>query len=251
MDNDELKDFLDQKYLQYNNRDFIDTDPIQIPREFSDKENIEISAFLAATIAWGQRKTIINNAYKLVNWMDNDPLDFLMNAEDKDYLPFKDFKHRTFNGEDAVFFIKSLSNIYKNHGGLEEIFSYGDSLRDGLINARKIFFSIDHPQTSGRQFSDVEKKSAAKRLNMYLRWMVRKDAMGVDFGIWNKISTADLYLPLDVHTASVGRKLGLLRRKQNDWGAVEEITSRLRVFDAEDPVKYDFALFGLGAFENF
>jgi uncharacterized protein (TIGR02757 family) len=251
MDNKELKDFLDQKYLQYNNRDFIDTDPIQIPREFEKKENIEISAFLAASIAWGQRKTIINNAYKLVRWMDMDPLDFLMNAEEKDYLPFKDFKHRTFNGDDCIFFLKSLANIYKNHGGLEKIFSHGDTLRDGLINARKIFFSIEHPSTSGRQFSNIEKKSAAKRLNMYLRWMVRKDALGVDFGIWDKISPSQLYLPLDVHTASVGRKLGLLTRKQNDWGAVEEITSHLRSLDANDPVKYDFALFGLGAFENF
>ncbi|MGB5988429.1 MAG: TIGR02757 family protein [Marinifilaceae bacterium] len=250
MNDKELKEFLDEKYLKYNNTNFVETDPIQIPREFTKKENIEISAFLAATIAWGQRKTIINNAYKLVNWMDNDPLDFLMNAKDKDYLPFKDFKHRTFNGNDCIFFLKSLANIYKKHGGLEEIFSYGDTLHDGLINARKIFFSIEHPETSGRQFSNIEKKSAAKRLNMYLRWMVRKDEKGVDFGIWDKISPSQLYLPLDVHTASVGRKLELLTRKQNDWKAVEEITGRLRKFDVEDPVKYDFALFGLGAFEK-
>jgi uncharacterized protein (TIGR02757 family) len=251
MNDKELKEFLDEKYLKYNNTNFVETDPIQIPREFTKKENIEISAFLAATIAWGQRKTIINNAYKLVNWMDNDPLDFLMNAKDKDYLPFQDFKHRTFNGNDCIFFLKSLANIYKKHGGLEEIFSYGDTLHDGLINARKIFFSIEHPETSGRQFSNIEKKSAAKRLNMYLRWMVRKDEQGVDFGIWDKISPSQLYLPLDVHTASVGRKLELLTRKQNDWKAVEEITGRLRKFDVEDPVKYDFALFGLGAFEKF
>lgn len=251
MDDKELKEFLDEKYLKYNNTNFVETDPIQIPREFSQKENIEISAFLAATIAWGQRKTIINNAYKLVNWMDNDPLDFLMNAKDKDYLPFLEFKHRTFNGNDCIFFLKSLANIYKKHGGLEEIFSYGETLREGLINARKIFFSIDHPDTSSRQFSNIEKNSAAKRLNMYLRWMVRNDEKGVDFGIWNKISPSQLYLPLDVHTASVGRKLELLTRKQNDWKAVEEITLRLRKFDSEDPIKYDFALFGLGAFENF
>jgi len=246
-----LKEFLDEKYHLYNTTAFVETDPIQIPREFSLKENIEISGFLAATIAWGQRKTIINNGYKLVNWMDNNPLDFLMNAEEKDYKPFLDFKHRTFNGEDCVFFIKSLSNIYKNYGGLEDIFSYGETLRDGLINARKIFFSIAHPTTSNRQFSNIEKNSAAKRLNMYLRWMVRKDSQGVDFGIWDKIKPSELYLPLDVHTASVGRKLNLLTRKQNDWKAVEEITSHLREFDSEDPIKYDFALFGLGAFENF
>lgn len=248
---EDLKAFLDEKYLKYNNTSFIETDPIQIPHQFSEKENIEIAGFLAATIAWGQRKTIINNSLKLMKWMDNNPIDFLLNASENDYKPFLDFKHRTFNGEDCVFFIKSLRNIYLNHGGLEEIFSYGSSVREGLINARKIFFSIEHPATSNRQFSNVEKKSAAKRLNMYLRWMVRNDNSGVDFGIWDKISPSQLYLPLDVHTANVSRQLGLLTRKQNDWQAVEELTGRLREFDPNDPVKYDFALFGLGAFENF
>jgi len=247
----DLKAFLDEKYLKYNNTSFIETDPIQIPRQFSEKENIEIAGFLAATIAWGQRKTIINNSLKLMKWMDNNPIDFLLNASENDYKPFLDFKHRTFNGEDCVFFIKSLRNIYLNHGGLEEIFSHGSSVREGLINARKVFFSTEHPTTSNRQFSNVEKKSAAKRLNMYLRWMVRKDNNGVDFGIWNKISPSQLYLPLDVHTANVSRQLGLLTRKQNDWQAVEELTGKLREFDPNDPVKYDFALFGLGAFENF
>lgn len=251
MNNDDLKLFLDEKYLQYNNTSFIETDPIQIPRQFSVKENIEIAGFLAATIAWGQRKTIINNSLKLVKWMDNNPIDFILNANDTDFKPFRDFKHRTFNGDDCVFFLKSLRNIYLNHGGLEEIFSYGDSVYEGLANARKVFFSIDAPNSSNRQFSNVEKKSAAKRLNMFLRWMVRKDNNGVDFGIWNKISPYQLFMPLDVHSANVGRQLGLLTRKQNDWQAVEELTFNLRKFDVNDPVKYDFALFGLGAFENY
>lgn len=251
MNLDNIKELLDKKYYQYNNKEFINSDPIQIPHMFSKKEDIEITAFLSATIAWGQRKTIINNSNRLIEWMDNDPFNFIINAQEKDYKFFYEFKHRTFNGNDCVFFLKSLKNIYLNHNGLENIFYHQESVKKGIINARNIFFSIDSPKTSSRQFSNVEKNSAAKRLNMFLRWMVRKDELGVDFGIWTKIKASELFLPLDVHSSRVGRKLELLDRKQNDWKAVEEITSNLRKLDINDPIKYDFALFGLGVFENY
>ncbi len=255
LSNSELKSFLDEKYDLYNRETFIDTDPIQIPKRFTKKEDIEIAGFLAATIAWGQRPTIIKNAKKLMQWMDEAPHDFVLNAEDSDLNIFAEFKHRTFNGEDAIFFIKSLQNIYKNHGGLETVFSKpsandGDA-KDALAHFREVFFSIDHPSRTEKHVSNVLKKSSAKRLNMFLRWMVRNDKRSVDFGIWKKMSPADLYLPLDVHTGRVGRKLGLLKRNQDDWPAVAEITQSLRQLDPMDPVKYDFALFGLGIFEKF
>ncbi|RZT91107.1 uncharacterized protein (TIGR02757 family) [Ancylomarina subtilis] len=255
LSNSELKSFLDEKYDLYNRETFIDTDPIQIPKGFTKKEDIEIAGFLAATIAWGQRPTIIRNAKKLMQWMDEAPHDFILNAEDSDLDIFAEFKHRTFNGKDAIFFIKSLQNIYKNHGGLETVFSKpsandGDA-KDALAHFREVFFSIDHPSRTEKHVSNVLKKSSAKRLNMFLRWMVRNDKRSVDFGIWKKMSPADLYLPLDVHTGRVGRKLGLLKRNQDDWPAVAEITQSLRQLDPMDPVKYDFALFGLGIFEKF
>ena len=251
----ELKSFLDEKYDLYNRETFIESDPIQIPKAFSKKEDIEIAAFLASTIAWGQRPTIIKNAKKLMQWMDQTPYDFIMNAESSDLDIFAEFKHRTFNGEDAIFFIQALQNIYKNHGGLESVFSKptlnGGDAKDAIANFRETFFSIDHPQRTEKHVSNVLKKSSAKRMNMFLRWMVRDDKRSVDFGIWKSISPADLYLPLDVHTGRVGRKLGLLTRKQDDWPAVNEITYSLRQLDPNDPVKYDFALFGLGIFEKF
>lgn len=255
MNNNEIREFLEEKYLKYNTVGFIETDPIQIPRQFSDKENIEISGFMSSTIAWGQRKTIIKNSRKLIKLMNGNPIDFLLNANEKDFIHFKNFKHRTFNGEDCVFFMRSLQNIYKYHGGLEKIITDSyckhGNIKDTLIDLRKVFFSIDYPERSNRHFSNVEKKSAAKRLNMFLRWMVRNDNKGVDFGIWQDISPSDLYIPLDVHSGNVSRKLGLLKRKQNDWKAVEELTNKLKEFDINDPIKYDFALFGLGAFEKF
>jgi uncharacterized protein (TIGR02757 family) len=248
----DLKDFLDEKYVQYNTPDFILSDPIQIPHRFSRKEDIEISAFLAASIAWGNRKMIIRNADNIIRIMGGQPYEFLMHVSDTELedLPF--FVHRTFNREDLIFFFKSLRNIYKNYGGLEAIFSkYPNDIYKSLAYFREVFFSIDYPERTGRHISNVVKNSAAKRLNMFLMWMVRNDNSGVHFGIWKKISPKFLFLPLDVHTGNVGRKLGLLNRKQNDWKAVAEITSSLRKFDANDPVKYDFALFGLGVFEKF
>ena len=251
----ELKSFLDEKYDLYNRDSFIDTDPIQIPKAFSKKEDIEIAGFLAATIAWGQRPTIIKNANKLMNWMDHTPHDFIMNAKDSDFDAFAEFKHRTFKGEDAIFFMKALQNIYRNHEGLEAVFSKpvkgGGDIKMALAYFREVFFSIDHPLRTEKHVSNVLKKSSAKRLNMFLRWMVRSDSRAIDFGLWESISPAELYLPLDVHTGRVGRKLDLLKRKQDDWKAVDEITMSLRQLDPSDPVKYDFALFGLGIFEKF
>jgi len=250
----EIKELLDQKYIEYNKKEFIKTDPIQIPRMFSDRENIEIAGFLAATIAWGNRKMIINNSVKLINLMDNSPIDFVLNHTDKDLRTLSEFKHRTFNGEDCMFFIKSLKNIYTKHGGLKNVFENSfnahKNIRETLIDFRNIFFEIDYPKRTTKHIANVKKKSAAKRINMFLRWMIRKDNNGVDFGIWD-IPSSELMMPLDVHSGNVSRKLGLLIRKQNDWQAVEELTNNLKQFDKNDPVKYDFALFGMGVFDGF
>ncbi|MEI6750697.1 MAG: TIGR02757 family protein [Bacteroidota bacterium] len=251
-----LFDFLEAKADQYNNTNFIESDPISIPHLFQLKEDIEISAFLTTTIAWGQRKTIISNARRLMLLMDNCPYNFITDAAPSDLKSFSSFVHRTFSSEDVVFFIKSLQNIYRNHGGLENIFTQaiglsGGDAKDGLKEFRQVFLSIPYPQHVGRHLADVSAGSAAKRLNMFLRWMVRNDKRGVDFGIWKGIGTHLLYCPLDVHSGQVARKLGLLTRSQNDWKSVNELTKALRIFDPLDPVKYDFALFGLGVFEKF
>ncbi len=250
----EIKEILDEKYLQYNNPEFIETDPICIPHQFSLKENIEISAFLTATIAWGNRKSIIKNAGNLMSLLDNDPYGFIMNANDKDFQVLNSFCHRTFCGIDAVYFIKSLSNIYREHGGLETIFSEeyklkGD-IKSCLIRVREVFFELKHPVRTEKHVSNVAKGSSAKRLNMFLRWMVRKDDQKVDFGLWPQIPSSALHIPLDVHSGNVARNLGLLKRKLNDWKSVTELTAVLRSFDQSDPVKYDFALFGMGIFEG-
>jgi len=246
----ELKKFLEEKYLLYNQPSFIESDPVSIPHLFTRKEDIEISSFFTATIAWGQRTTIINNANRLMLMMDKDPYNFILNFTERDSKLFEKFVHRTFNGVDCVFFLKSLKNIYTNHGGLEKSFS-GSDVKDRIRNFRNLFLSTKHPTRSLKHISNPAQNSASKRLNMFLRWMVRKDDCGVDFGIWKQISSKDLICPLDIHSRRVARKLGLLKRKQNDWQAAEELTAKLRLFDPNDPVKYDFALFGLGVFENF
>lgn len=249
-----LKDFLEEKSKLYNNPKFIDTDPIQIPHSFSLKEDIEISGFLTATISWGNRKMIIKNAKKIVELLDNSPYDFVINHKKSDLKRLESFVHRTFNGIDFCFFIKSLQNIYLNHNGLEAIFSKDInkySTQQSISYFKKIFFEIQHPQRTQKHISDPSRGSSAKRLNMYLRWMVRKDNTGVDFGIWNSLSPSQLSCPLDVHSGNVARKLGLLIRKQNDAKALAELDANLRKLDANDPVKYDFALFGLGVFEGF
>ncbi len=251
LNKEQLYDFLEAAYDKYNRPDFITSDPIRIPHLFTKKEDIEISAFLAATIAWGQRPTIINNAKKLVEAMDLSPHDFIMQASEKELQRLENFKHRTFNFIDLEFFILSLRNIYSQHGGMEKVFSKKDTIKDALVHFNKVFFSIPHPKRTEKHISNPAAGSASKRLNMFLRWMVRNDKRGVDFGIWKSISPSLLYCPLDVHSGNVARKLKLLKRKQNDWQSAEELTKNLRTFDAADPVKYDFALFGLGVFEKF
>lgn len=246
-----ISDYLDSKVIEFNSRSFILNDPISIPHQFSKKEDIEIAGFLAATISWGQRKTIVKNANKLVLLMDNAPHDFILNFASNDLKSFNKFTHRTFNGTDCVFFLKSLQNIYKIHSGLESVFSTGINsedldIKNAIINFRKVFFKIKYPLRTTKHVSDPEKNSSSKRLCMFLRWMVRRDNNGVDFGIWKKINPAKLCLPLDVHTGAVSRQLGLLTRVQNDWKAVMEVTEILRKMDANDPIKYDFALFGIG-----
>jgi len=251
-----VKELLDEKYFQFNNKDFIETDPISIPHQFSKKEDIEIAALLVATIAWGQRVSIINNGNKLMRLMNREPHDFILNFSKKDAARFETFVHRTFNATDCVFFLNSLKQIYTKHNGLEHAFSGNISkddkdVKNAITNFRELFLSTPHASRSDKHISNPTAKSSAKRLCMFLRWMVRKDKHGVDFGIWKSLNTAQLCLPLDVHTGNVSRKLGLLQRTQNDWQAVEEITEVLRGFDKKDPIKYDFSLFGLGAFEGF
>ena len=250
----ELKEFLDAKVYAFNNPDFIESDPISIPHQFSKKEDIEIAGFLAATIAWGNRKSIIKNANALMELMDNSPYDFVLNHSESDLENLAPFVHRTFNGNDCMQFVKSLQHIYINHNGLEGVFTKyaeADSLQPAISKFKSTFFEIDHLQRTEKHVSDPLRKSAAKRINMYLRWMIRNDNTGVDFGIWKNLSPSQLSCPLDVHSGNVARKLGILTRKQNDAKALLELDTNLRKLDKSDPVKYDFALFGLGVFEGF
>lgn len=250
----DLKDFLDEKVEQYNQPVFIETDPIQVPKQFAEKENIEIAGFLTATIAWGNRTAIIKNALRLTAMLDNQPYDFVLNASENEINSLQKYVHRTFNGDDCIYFIRSLRNIYKNYGGLQAVFENGfqkeHSVKSAFTNFYAVFF-VKEGERTRKHISNVTKGASAKRLNMYLRWLCRNDKSGVDFGLWSGIPQSALMLPLDVHTGNVGRKLGLLKRKSNDWKAVEEITETLRKFDQNDPIKYDFALFGLGVFEKF
>ena len=254
MNRSQLKVFLDEKAELYESLDFIQDDPIQIPHLFSQKEDIEIAGFLSSIIAWGQRKTIINNAKKLMQAMDHAPHDFILNHEESDLNELKGFVHRTFNSLDLLYFIHRLQAMYKNEGGLEN--TLGDLIEknngnvlSGLSQFKSVFFNLKHERRSEKHLPDPLNGSAAKRINMYLRWMVRSDRREVDFAIWKRIKPSQLYLPLDVHTGNVARELGLLKRKQNDSKALEEIMQSLREFDPEDPVKYDFALFGMGVNE--
>ena len=258
MTNSELKDFLDEKVLQYNTLEFIQSDPVQIPHLFTQKEDIEIAGFLSATIAWGNRKMIISNSHKMLELMGNAPFDFVMSHSEKDLKALETFVHRTFNGNDFASFIRSLKNIYLHHDGLEAVFSKNqfkdigtNSMQASIHEFKKLFFEIPHQYRTQKHVSDPLNNSAAKRINMFLRWMIRQDNKGVDLGIWKSISPAALSCPLDVHSGNVARKLGLLNRKQNDGKAVAELDLQLRKFDSSDPVKYDFALFGLGVFEGF
>ncbi len=254
MNKAQLKEFLDEKVIQYNRPEFIESDPIQIPHLFTQKEDIEISGFLTATIAWGNRKSILNNSRRLMELLDNSPYDFVMNASEEDLESLSGFVHRTFNSDDLQYFMKALKHLYKNRGGLEAIFSEHSTATStqGAISAfKKEFFSLPHLPRTQKHVSDPLKNSAAKRMNMFLRWMVRDNKTGVDLGIWKNISPSALSCPLDVHSGNVARKLKLLKRKQNDGKALAALDLQLRKLNPLDPVSYDFALFGLGVFEGF
>ena len=250
----DLKDFLDEKSYQYESLEFIKDDPILVPHSFTKKEDIEISGFITSVISWGNRKSIINSAKKIIEFMDNSPFDFILNHTNKDLHKEGESIHRTFNSTDLNYFIVSLKRIYKDYNGLEDILSNnsnGNDLQMRISTFKEIFFSVDHPIRTRKHLPSPIDGSSAKRFNMFLRWMVRSNEKGVDFGLWNKIDKSELSLPLDVHTGRIARLLGLLKRNTNDSKAVEEINLKLREMDPKDPVKYDFALFGLGVYENF
>lgn len=257
MEEEELKSFLDEKVLRYNRPDFIPNDPVSIPHLFSKKQDIEISGFWAAVLAWGQRKTIIRKCKELFELMDGAPHDFMLNHQDDDLKPFLAFKHRTFNATDTLYFIEFLSWYYRRHDSLEEAFSShlkaGDEhVGPALAGFHDLFFSLpDAPERSRKHVATPRRKAACKRLAMFLRWMVRDDQQGVDFGLWKDIKPSQLVCPCDVHVDRVARRLGLISRKQTDWLTALELTENLKRMDPHDPVKYDFALFGLGVEEKF
>jgi uncharacterized protein (TIGR02757 family) len=251
MDINELKEYLDFKAEQYENPIFLDSDPLKLVHQFSKKEDCEIIGFLVATIAWGNRKSIISNGEKIIQLLDYQPHDFVLNYNSSKQLTH--FVHRTFNVQDLDFFIRSLQSIYKDHQGLEATFKPHldyPGIKGRIINFRELFLQVAHEKRSEKHISNPLQNSACKRLNMFLRWMVRPNNQGVDLGIWKSIATSELYLPLDVHTSRNARLLGLLSRKQDDWKALEELMETLRKMDPIDPSKYDFALFGIGVNEK-
>lgn len=251
----DLKDFLDEKVEKYNRPGFIVNDPVSIPHLFSKKQDIEIAGLFAATLAWGQRATIIKNCLDLMEKMGHTPHDFILNHKPSDLKPLLGFKHRTFNDTDLLYFIRFLRHHYKKFDSLEDLFIHDQNrptVEAGLIDFHNSFFDLpDSPSRTRKHIATPARKSACKRMNMYLRWMVRADKHGVDFGIWNRISPAILVCPVDLHVERVARKLKLIKRKNADWEMALELTNNLKRFDPLDPVKYDFALFGLGIEEKF
>jgi uncharacterized protein (TIGR02757 family) len=254
MNTEQLKILLDKKVAEFNTIDFIEHDPISIPHLFTAKEDIEIMGFFAAIFAWGQRKTIINKCKELIELFDNAPHDFIINHSAKDLKQLSNFKHRTFNEVDLNYFISFLQQHYNNHESLETAFFPKNkklNVKEGLIHFHEYFFSLENLQHRTRKHvASPLQKSTCKRLNMFLRWMVRHDKASVDFGVWKSVKPAQLYCPLDLHVDRIARSLNLIQRKQNDWQTVEELTNNLKLLDANDPVKYDFALFGLGVMEG-
>lgn len=251
---EQLKEILEQKYLLHNNASFIENDPISIPHRFTIKQDIEIAGFFAAILAWGNRKSIINSCNKLINLMDNAPFEFIKNHSESDLKRFEKFAHRTFNSTDLLFIIEVFKNFYKKYNTLELLFATGntDNVKNGLINFHNQCFEFDFaPQRSKKHISTPLKKSACKRLNMYLRWMVRNDNNGVDFGIWKNIKPSQLICPLDVHVLRTANSLELLNSEKSNWENAELLTQKLAEFDKNDPVKYDFALFGMGLENKF
>ncbi len=253
-----LAAFLDAKTAEYNRPSFIKDDPISIPHRFSSRQDIEIAGFFAAIFSWGNRTTIIRKSTELMQLMDNAPHQFILGHEEKDLRRLLDFKHRTFNATDLLYFIAFFKHNYNLHDSLEDAFLRSAPQQHPPLPGPALsafypyFFSLeDVPPRTHKHIASPEKNSSCKRLNMFLRWMVRKDDQGVDFGIWEKISPSLLVCPLDVHVARVARRFGLLTRSATDWQAALELTEQLRIFDKDDPVKYDFALFGLGVMEKY
>ena len=248
-----LKQFLDSKVKEYNQPAFIKDDPISIPHLFTEKQDIEIAGFFAAIFSWGNRTTIIAKSKELMQRMDSAPFDFIKSHEEKDLKKLKAFKHRTFHEDDLYYFVEFFRQHYLRYNSLETAFfpTRNYNVEDGLTNFKNYFFSFEHLKRTEKHISSPLQKSTCKRLNMYLRWMVRNDKKGVDFGLWKNISASQLICPIDVHVARVAKKLGLLKRKQVDWLAATELTETLRKLDKHDPVKYDFALFNLGVIEKF
>lgn len=252
----ELKGLLDEKVAVYNQPAFIEKDPVCVPHRFSKKQDIEISGLFAAVLAWGNRTTIINSCNKIMGWMDDAPYDFVLHHKETDLKRFLHFAHRTFNATDLLYFIELLHYHYINNDSLETAFTGGQlytgaNVRQALVNFHNYFFSIEHPERTRKHIATPERNSACKRLNMYLRWMVRKDDAGVDFGIWNNIAAAQLICPLDVHVARVAHRLGLLPDNKADWKNAAALTDILKEMNSEDPAIYDYALFGLGVAERF
>jgi len=251
-----LKQLLNDKTRLYNQPSFISGDPISVPHQFSAREDIEISGLFAAVLAWGNRTTIINNCNRLMQWMDDAPHEFILNHRDTDLKPFLQFVHRTFNATDLLYFISFLQYHYRQHPSLEDAFvpesSYEETNTEAaLIHFHNYFFSIEHPERTKKHIATPARKSACKRINMYLRWMVRKDASGVDFGVWNKIKPHQLVCPLDVHVARVSHRLKLLPNEQSNWQNAVLLTEQLKQLNPNDPAVYDYALFGLGMAERF
>ncbi len=250
IDTTPVAELLEELYSRFNRPEFIAEDPISIPHSYSSKGDVEISGFLSATIAWGNRRAIVKSARRMMEYLDDSPYDFVMNASEGDLERVQSYVHRTFNGLDLRDFILALRSICERYGGVGDFFEssyeHSQSMADVFAHFRREFFMQEHQQRCEKHLSSIERGAACKRLCMYTRWMVRSDDRGVDFGLWRKIPSSALYMPLDVHSGNVARALGLLDRKQNDWKAVAQLTERLREFDESDPVKYDFALFGAG-----
>lgn len=247
---EQMYELLESLHDKFNCEEFIEHDPISVPHRYTDNRDREIAGFMAATIAWGNRKAIVRSANRMMEYMDFAPYQFVTQAQQCDLERLSTYVHRTFNGQDFIDFVRALQSICLRHNTIGELFqsSYAStqSIAQTLSDVRREFFSVEHNEHCQKHFSSIDKGAACKRLNMYLRWFVRRDNRGVDFGSWTKIPMSALYLPLDVHSGNMGRSLGLLTRRQNDWKATAEITQTLRQFCAEDPVKYDFALFGAG-----
>jgi uncharacterized protein (TIGR02757 family) len=256
MNHTQIKKILDAKVLQYNHVSFIASDPISVPHRFTQTQDIEIAAFFAAILAWGHRTSIINNTNRIMQWMDDAPHQFLLQHKEEDLKKMLGFAHRTFNTTDLLYCIQFLQYHYSLHFSLETAFfnaaSKSNTIENGLIHFRNYFFSLpDAPDRTGKHIATPLKKSACKRLNMFLRWMVRKDNCGVDFGIWKSIKPSQLICPLDVHVGNVAHRLGLLPNPKSNWVNAILLTEKLKQFDAKDPVKYDYALFSLGVMERF